>query len=387
MVLYNIGIWFYSIVIHIAAPFSSKARLWVDGRKGWKGKLQKAFIETDRIFWFHCASLGEFEQGRPLIEAIKNKDSDIKILLTFYSPSGYEIRKDYIHADLIMYLPSDRKKNVKAFLKILKPEKVIFIKYEFWFNYISRLQELQIPVYLVSGIFRQGHYFFKSYGRKFLEKLAGFDHLFVQDMQSEKLLRDSGLRNVSISGDTRFDRVFEISQKSEELPLLKKFKGRNKLIIGGSTWPPEEEIICRYINEHEGNEKWIIAPHEIGEAHISKIEKLLQKNVIRYSEADNNTVHTYKVLIIDNIGILSSAYRYGDIAVIGGGFGKGIHNVLEPASWGLPVLFGPVHLKFREALELIAEGGAFSPGCNNIIHSAIVVRIEFDKIVLAHLSA
>ncbi len=362
MILYNIGIWFYTLAIHIAALFNGKARLWVKGRKGWKEKLSSAFVAEDRVFWFHCASLGEFEQGRPAIEAIKEKDPGIKILLTFYSPSGYEIRKNYKHASLVMYLPSDRPGNVKAFLNIIKPEKVIFIKYEFWFNYIRRIQDLQIPLYLVSGIFRPGHYFFKAYGKKFLRMLAGFTHLFVQDQQSEQLLRERGLINVSLSGDTRFDRVFAISQLAEELDLIKVFKGNSKLVIGGSTWHPDEEIICRYINVAGGDEKWIIAPHEIGEAHLAKIENLLEVSKLRYSKAENCNLHDYKVLIIDNIGLLSSAYRYGDMAVIGGGFGKGIHNVLEPASWGLPVLFGPNHVKFREALDLLSEGGAFSFG-------------------------
>jgi len=360
MMLYNIGIWFYSLAIHIAAIFNEKARLWVRGRRGWKEKLYDAFSKNDRVYWFHCASLGEFEQGRPVIEGLKIREPEIKILLTFYSPSGYEIRRNYEHADLIMYLPADYPSNARSFLSIVKPEKVIFIKYEFWFNYIKQLRKQSIPLYLVSGIFRPGHYFFKFYGKRFLKALKDFEHLFVQDSQSESLLREHGVERITTGGDTRFDRVYEISQKAQELPLLKEFKGNMSLVIGGSTWPPDEEIICKYINDSKTDERWIIAPHEIGESHIAMIENLLSVAVIRYSAAKGKSLDAFKVLIIDNIGILSSAYRYGDIAVIGGGFGKGIHNVLEPASWGLPVLFGPEHIKFREALVLIKAGGAFS---------------------------
>jgi len=360
MLLYNIGIRLYLLFITIASLFNQKARLWLRGRKGWKENIKNRFSKTDRVFWFHCASLGEFEQGRPLIEMIKIRDPSIKILLTFFSPSGYQVRKDYGMADYVMYLPADTRNNARLFVNLVKPDAAIFIKYEFWYNYLETLREASIPSYLVSGIFRKDQLFFRWYGLRFLKVVKGFTKLFVQDGDSEKLLRAYGVERVILSGDTRFDRVFDIAKKSDKLEILESFCPTRDAIIAGSTWPAEEDIICRYINESTDRTRWIIAPHEIDDDHIASIERKLRVKSIRYSEASESDPSDFDVLIIDNIGLLSSAYRYGKLAVIGGGFGRGIHNVLEPASWGLPVLFGPNHLKFREAVDLLSSGGAFT---------------------------
>ena len=358
--IYTIGIRLYSFSIRIASLFNSRARLWIKGRRNWKAKLEQAFPEPGRTWWFHCASLGEFEQGRPLIEAIRKREPGVRILLTFFSPSGYEVRKNYEHADHIMYLPADTPSNVKYFLDTVKPDAALIIKYEFWFNYLAGLQQRGIRHYLVSGIFRNGQYFFRPSGRHFLKYLKGFSHFFVQDKESEELLRENDITNVTVSGDTRFDRVYEISRSSSEQEKVKNFCNKNKVIIAGSSWPAEEEMICRFINESPGDELWIIAPHEIGDDHIGAIGNKLTVPFIKYSEYDPGTSDIYRVMIIDNIGLLSSIYRYGDLAIIGGGFGRGIHNILEPASWGLPVIFGPNHHKFREAKEMLTTGGAFT---------------------------
>ncbi len=379
MVLYNIAIRFYIFSIYIVSPFNKKASLWLKGRKGWKDGLKSRFNKSDRVFWVHCASLGEFEQGRPVIEMIKERDPSIKIFLTFFSPSGYQVRKDYEMADYIMYLPADTRNNARLFVNLVKPDAALFIKYEFWYNYLETLQEASIPSYLVSGIFRKEQLFFRWYGLRFLKVLRGFTEMFVQDGDSEKLLRDHGIERVRVSGDTRFDRVFDIAGKSAELEILKLFCVNRDAIIAGSSWPAEEDMICRYINLSSDKRKWLIAPHEIDAEHILSIENKLELKSIRYSAAVGENTDDYKVLIIDNIGILSSAYRYGRIAIIGGGFGRGIHNILEPASWGLPVLFGPNHSKFREAKELLSSGGAFTFSDNRQFTEILDNLLNNDK--------
>lgn len=360
MLLYNTGIRLYLILIRIASLFSEKAKLWLRGRRGWKKNIEGRFSEDEKVIWVHCASLGEFEQGRPLIEKIKEKEPDVKILLTFFSPSGYEIRKDYEKADLVMYLPADTRNNARQFIDLVKPEAAIFIKYEFWYNYLGALQDASIPTYLVSGIFRKEQMFFRWYGLRFLKILMGFTMIFVQSEESEKLLLKYGIERVRVCGDTRFDRVYEIAKNSPALDIPGKFCGMRGAIIAGSSWPPEEDMICRYINEGGHKLKWIIAPHEIGGDHIASIESKLSVKSLRYSNASMSDLAAFDVLIIDNIGLLSSIYRYGILAVVGGGFGRGIHNVLEPASWGLPVMFGPRYSKFKEAVDLLAAGAAFS---------------------------
>ncbi len=358
--LYTLGIIIYTLAIRLVSPFNRKAALWVRGRKGWKKQITGKFSLTDTVYWFHCASLGEFEQGRPVIELIKKKMPEVKILLTFFSPSGYEIRKNFESADLVMYLPADRPRNVRYFIKQANPAKAVFIKYEFWYNYLSELHRQSVPVYLISGVFRSSQHFFKFTGKYFLNHLKQFNHFFVQDRESENILLKAGIRQVTVSGDTRFDRVYSISQLAAGNPLLANFKAENRLVVAGSSWPRDEEIITRYINTKQTDAKWIFAPHEVDDAHIIQLEKLLKVPVIRYSEAGDADLSAYMVLIIDSIGLLSSVYKYADISVIGGGFGKGIHNILEPATWGIPVIFGPNHNKFNEANELVKTGGAMT---------------------------
>jgi 3-deoxy-D-manno-octulosonic-acid transferase len=370
--LYNISIYTYLFAIHVASLFNVKARLWVNGRKN-IFKLLELEIRNFRsnnqhpasdLIWIHCASLGEFEQGRPLIEKLKIKDENIKFILTFFSPSGYEVRKNYKNADLIFYLPIDTPGNAKQFLKIVKPKAAIFVKYEFWFNYLEELKRLTIPTYLVSGIFRKNHYFFKVYGEWYRKQLNSFTYFFLQDEYSKELLYSAGFKNCTISGDTRFDRVAEIAKSVSSIPVIDQFKENNKILILGSTWPEDEKLISEWTkssNFQDKKIKLIIAPHEINEEHIvSIIRQFSDFSVLRFSKADEKNLGEAKILIIDNIGMLSSVYQYGSIAYIGGGFGKGIHNILEAATFNLPVIFGPNYGKFIEAKELIQLGGAFS---------------------------
>jgi 3-deoxy-D-manno-octulosonic-acid transferase len=359
---YLTGIKIYYLLIAIASMFNPKARFWIRGRKGIFNKLEQELSSNEKIAWFHCASLGEFEQGRPLIEAFKEKYNDYKILLTFYSPSGYEIRKNYEGADYIYYLPLDTPQNAKQFLNIVNPKVVFFIKYEFWYFFIKEIGKREIPLFLVSGIFRKKQRFFKKYAIRSKKMLSYFKLFFVQNEDSAQLLKSIGLENVEVTGDTRFDRVYTIAKSSKNLPLIENFKGNNKLLIAGSTWKPDEDLLIKYINESKSDLKVIIAPHEIHLENITRIIKSINANLksLKYSEANNENISNTKVLIIDNIGLLSSLYKYGDIAYIGGGFGKGIHNILEAATFGMPLLFGPNYLKFKEAVDLKKQGGAIS---------------------------
>jgi 3-deoxy-D-manno-octulosonic-acid transferase len=361
VLLYNLFIRLYQGGIYFASIFgNSKAKLWINGRKNVFEKLREQLQSQEKLIWVHVASLGEFEQGRPLIESIREQHADYKILLTFFSPSGYEVRKNYSGADYISYLPMDTASNAKQLLDLINPEKVLFIKYEFWYHYLSELKKRNIPVYLCSANFREDQLFFKSWGRWYGQWLNFFKHFFVQTESSRKLLSSIGFTNVTITGDTRFDRVYAIALKAKEIPEIKTFIGDFPGFIAGSTWEPDEEIISRYINETTSNVKYIIAPHEVHTSHIEKLEKLIVKKTIRYSAWKERQENDFDVLIIDNIGMLSSLYRYGKVAYIGGGFGKGIHNILEACVFGLPVIFGPNHLKFQEAVDLIREGAAFS---------------------------
>ncbi len=356
-ILYNIGIHFYTILLKIISPINSKAFLWISGRKNWEADLKKKIDPADRNIWIHCASLGEFEQGRPLIEMIKKVKPGYRILLTFFSPSGYEIRKNYDMADHVCYLPADTPGNAENFIRMVNPAMVIFVKYEFWNNYILALARNKVPLYLISGIFRPGQHFFKWYGTFFRKVLSAFNYFFVQDERSEELLRSIGIGNVAVTGDTRFDRVVEIAAEAREIPVLEEFRGGGKLFLAGSSWPGDEEIIARYINNHPGAMKWVFAPHVIDAGNISRLESLFRVKVSRFSRFTPGDAGA-EVLIIDNIGMLASAYRYACIAEIGGGFGAGIHNVLEAACWGVPVLFGSRYREFREAVDLVELGGA-----------------------------
>ncbi|MBU8891965.1 MAG: 3-deoxy-D-manno-octulosonic acid transferase [Bacteroidales bacterium] len=373
-IFYLFGIRIYFVLIAIASVFNEKARFWIKGRKGIFRKLKQEINSESKIAWFHCASLGEFEQGRPVIESFKEKYVKYKILLTFYSPSGYEIRKRYENADYIFYLPLDTPKNAKRFLNIVNPSIVFFVKYEFWFYFIKEIGKREIPLYLISGIFRKEQRFFKKYGRKSEELLRNFKHFFVQNDESKRLLAGINLNNVSVTGDTRFDRVYSIAENSKKLPLIEKFKDKSLVLVAGSTWKPDEEILLRYFNESNNKLKLIIAPHEIHHENIVRITKLILPNLktLKYSDANSENISTAQVLIIDSIGMLSSLYNYGDIAYIGGGFGKGIHNTLEAATFGVPLLFGPNYKKFQEAVDLINLGGA----CSVSGHEALKDKIE-----------
>lgn len=358
-ILYQLAIQFYTFSIRIAALFNPKAKLWTSGRKDIFEKLeQKLAGNTHPLIWLHCASLGEFEQGRPIIEALKEQLPDTRILLTFFSPSGYEIRKNYAEADYIFYLPADTIGNAKRFIKIANPKAVIFVKYEFWFNYIQQLNKNNIPIVIVSAIFRPTQYFFKSYGGWFRKGLAKINHFYVQTEESAALLQSIGITQVTVSGDTRFDRVASIAAQCKSFPLIEQFKGDHKIFLAGSSWPADESLINALYHENP-DLKYIIAPHEVHEEHIKAIEKLFSGATLRYSQATATNIAQAKVLIIDSIGILSHLYQYAHIAYIGGAFGKGLHNILEAATFGKPIIFGPNYEKFKEAKDLIANGGAF----------------------------
>ncbi len=359
--VYNTGIRAYTSAIKTASIFNNKAKLWVDGRKNIFTKLEADFKQnTAKIIWIHAASLGEFEQGRPLIEELKQKFPEKKILLTFFSPSGFEIRKNYEKADYIYYLPADTPKNANKFIEIVKPETVYFIKYEFWQNYLFTLYKQKIPTYLVSGIFRKEQMFFNKSGKSYRKVLNYFTHLFVQNKTSLDLLKSIDINNVTISGDTRFDRVIDIANKTIELKKVAEFCDNKQIIIAGSSWQPDEELLAKYLNSTKFDIKLIIAPHEIKEQNIARIKKSINKNILLYSDMENSIPKDYDVLIINNIGLLSSLYKYANIAYIGGGFGVGIHNILEAATFGKPIVFGPKYKKFKEAVDLINLEAAFS---------------------------
>lgn len=357
--LYKIGIRVYFILVIIASPFNIKARRWIRGRRGMWRKLRSFIKSGDKVIWFHCASLGEFEQGRPLIEEIKNRKPEYKILLTFFSPSGYELRKNYYGADCITYMPLDTRFNAWRFMRLIKPELIFFIKYEFWYYFLRTAFKKKIPVYLISAKFRRDQVFFKWYGKWYRNVLYFFEHIFIQDEGSRRLLKLLGIENVTIAGDTRFDRVYQLSRRAVDYPYIKYFKGNAKIIVAGSTWEKDEQFLIRYINESCPDVKFIIAPHEISEKKVIQIIEKIEHPVVRYTDSEKNSYPSAKLMIIDTIGHLSAIYRYGEIAYIGGGFGKGIHNILEAATYGLPVVFGPNHQKFAEANDLIQKKAAF----------------------------
>lgn len=358
LIVYGIILRVYRLGIYVASLFNKKARLWIQGRKNLIKQIKEEIGTDEKIIWVHCASLGEFEQGRPVIEAIKKNRPSWKILLTFFSPSGYEIRKNYSGADYIFYLPLDTGKNAREFLQAVKPTTAIFVKYEFWYHYLKELKKNNIPAYLVSGIFRKKQWFFRWYGAFFRRILRSFNFLFVQNQESARLLKSIGILQCSVAGDTRFDRVYDIAMNAKPNVVIEKFTGRIKVIVAGSTWKQDEELLIKYINDSEKKVRWIIAPHEIHKENILRIRKEIEKSSVTYSTLIKNPDIRAEVLIIDNIGILSSIYRHGNIAYVGGGFGKGIHNILEPATFGMPVVFGPNYKKFREACELVEKGGA-----------------------------
>ncbi len=357
--LYNLVIFLYDLAVHLAAPFSRKPRKMMKGHWVVYELLRQQIDNDARYIWFHAASLGEFEQGRPLIERIRAKYPAFKILLTFFSPSGYEVRKNYRGADIVCYLPFDKPRNVRKFLNITHPEVAFFIKYEFWKNYLDELHRRGIPAYSVSSIFRRDQIFFKWYGGTYRHVLKNFEHLFVQNEASKRYLAKIGIDKVTVVGDTRFDRVLQIREEAKELPLVEAFKGNNTFtLVAGSSWSPDEDLFIEYFNTHP-EMKLIIAPHVIDEAHLVEIVSKLKRPYMRYSRADEQNVLRADCLIMDCFGLLSSVYRYGEAAYIGGGFGAGIHNTLEAAVYGIPVLFGPRHEKFMEAQQLLEKKGAY----------------------------
>lgn len=363
--IYNIVIYLYLFGVAVYSLFNEKVRkMWRGEREAFRILREKVDPEA-RYVWFHAASLGEFEQGRPLMEQLRREHPEYKILLTFFSPSGYEVRKNYEGADIICYLPLDTITNARRFLRTVRPVMAFFIKYEFWYNYLHILKHRGIPTYSVSSIFRPDQVFFKWYGRQYGGVLKCFTRFFVQNEQSRDLLATIGITDVTITGDTRFDRVLQIKEQAKQLSVVEQFLGdAPRVFVAGSSWPPDEEIFIRYFNEHR-DWKLIIAPHVIGEDHLQQIEKLLQgRKVVRYTEAGQATapLSTYEVLMINCFGLLSSIYRYGTVTYIGGGFGVSIHNTVEAAVWGKPVIFGPENQKFQEAQELKACGGGLEIG-------------------------
>ena len=431
--LYNIAIWFYCLAVRVVAMFNPKVRLMWQGEQGAFDKIEENIVDGDRVVWVHAASLGEFEQGRPLIEKLKRDNPEYKILLTFFSPSGYEVRKNYAGADVIVYLPLDTPRNARRFVELVKPEKVVFVKYEFWLNYLGELRKNGVDTYIISAIFRSNQVFFKWYGGIFREGLKAFKKMFVQNEESKELLKGIGVENVIVAGDTRFDRVADIAAAAKKLEIVESFVGmRNGIplspsdsspnlgeqlvahnlgeqllevqereflpvLVVGSSWGPDEDLLARYINERAGRMKMIIAPHEVHEERIKELtEKLtckyalytdIQKEITNVSQqstvngqqalnpsaslvplkqgdnkmcAANLTLNSLDVLVVNTIGVLSSVYQYGQVAYIGGGFGVGIHNTLEAAAWGMPVVFGPNYHKFQEAKELIECGAGQS---------------------------
>lgn len=360
MWLYDFFMSLYAWVIRLVGLKYEKARLWSEGRKGLFEHMRAKIDPKARIVWLHVASLGEFEQGRPIIEEIRRSHPEYKILLTFFSPSGYEIRKNYAGADYIFYLPIDTRRNVRQFLDIAHPEVAIFVKYEFWLNMLTELRRRRIRTFVVSSIFRRNSVFFRFYGGPWRDALETFEVLFVQNEESKRLLAELGFDNVTIAGDTRFDRVAEIARSAKRVELIERFKGDQKLFIAGSTWGPDEELLIPLMNENP-TLKFIIAPHEMDEGRIAHLMEATKGGAVRYTQCTaESDLKEKQLLILDTVGILASAYGSASWGYIGGGFGVGIHNTLEAATFGLPIAFGPKYQKFKEACDLLSLGAARS---------------------------
>ena len=361
---YNLFILLYNFAILLASPFYEKAKLWRNGRKNIFPQLEAA-CSGKKIIWLHCASLGEYEQGKPLIEKWRAEKPDYQILVTFFSPSGYEVRKNDKTADFVFYLPIDTPRNAKRFLDAVKPKAAIFVKYEYWYNYMKQLKIRNIPFYYVSAIFFPNQHFFKWYGGWFRKQLTAATHFYVQDKNSEKLLQSIDIKQVTISGDTRFDRVNRIAKENVAVPEIEGFKENSKLLIAGSTWQPDEHILAELFPEISNEYKLVIAPHLIDKEHIKSIQKLFaDKKTVLFTEKEGKNLSEYEVFIIDTIGLLNKMYKYADVAHIGGGFETGLHNTLEAAVFGIPVFFGPHYSRFNEAVQLVAREAAFP------VHSA-----------------
>jgi 3-deoxy-D-manno-octulosonic-acid transferase len=356
-IVYTFSIKLYSLLIWIVSAFNPKAAKWVNGRKDVFSKMAEKNQSDQKWIWFHAASLGEFEQGRPLIEAIKERWPHYKILLTFFSPSGYEVRKNYAFADCISYLPEDTPSNAKKLANLFDLKAVFFIKYEFWFNYLNEAKNRKIPLFFVSAKFRPSQYFFSFYGAWFRTQLRAVNHFFVQDETSLKLLKSIRIDKSTIVGDTRFDRVMKLAQQAGKFPVVEHFKKDKPLIVIGSSWPSDEKLLFPVFEKLPEEYKIIVAPHDISTKHIEDIEKKLGNKAVLFT--DYNYKNNYKILIINNIGILSQLYQYADFAYVGGGFGSAIHNIQEAVTFGCPVIIGPKHENFTEAVQLIKLGGVF----------------------------
>ncbi len=375
-ILYNLAIYIASLILQIVAFFNSKIGLFVNGRKNVFSDLEKVITEHDATIWIHSASLGEFEQGLPIIEKLKFEYPDYKIVVSFFSPSGFEVIKHTSKVDIVTYLPLDTPKNARRFIKILQPRIAIFIKYEIWPNMINELSNNSIPILLISAIFKSNQIYFKWYGKLMRNALQKFSHIFVQDGESEKLLRSIGLENTTINGDTRFDRVSEFRQQDNSLEFMDRFKQDYPCLVMGSTWPKDEEILLDYINTSSHKIKYVIAPHEIKTKEIERLRESIHKNNILLSESSENDIGNAEILIVDTIGLLTKIYSYADIAYVGGAFTKGLHNTLEPAVFGVPVIIGPDFSGFKEAEELVALKGIFP-----ITNKADFTKLA-DKLIL-----
>jgi len=359
--LYNIVIQITGSLLNLIALFNSKIKLFIEGRKIVFTTIEQKIKPSDKTIWFHAASLGEYEQGLPVIEKIKEKYPQHKIVLTFFSPSGYEVRKNNTVADATVYLPLDTKKNAKRFLNLVHPDMVFFIKYEYWLNYLNELNKLKTPTYLISGIFREQQMFFKWYGGFYRKALDTFTYFFVQNEGSKKLLEQLGKTNVAVSGDTRFDRVAAILEKDNDLDYISQFKNNTLTIVVGSSWPKDEALLLDFINSNTLNVKFIIAPHNIKSDQIEQLKNSITKKTVLFSEMQGKNLADFDVFIIDTVGILTKIYSYADIAFVGGGFGNpGVHNLLEPATFGVPIIIGPNYSHFAEAIALVNMGGCIS---------------------------
>lgn len=379
--LYNIVVFLASQTVKILALFSPKIKLFVDGRKTVFETLSRKINPEDKTIWFHAASLGEFEQGLPVMEKIRTRYPNHKIVVTFFSPSGYEVRKNNTIADATVYLPLDTKSNAKQFLKLVHPDMVFFIKYEYWPNYLNELKKSSIKTYLISGIFRKDQAFFKWYGGFYRNALKSFDYFFVQNESSKSLVQQIGFNNVKVSGDTRFDRVVAILERDNSLEPIRQFKNDTLTIVIGSSWPKDENLLVDYINNTNRNVKFIFAPHNIKAEQILELKNSISKKAVLFSEKENTDLSGYDVLIVDNIGMLTKIYSYADIAYVGGGFGNpGIHNILEPATFGIPIVVGPNFSHFAEAVALVHQEGCISVSNQNELDDTFSNLISNDDI-------
>lgn len=373
MWFYNLGIVIYTILIRLVSPFYPKARQWSEGRRGMIERMSVDMADAENVVWIHVSSLGDFEQGRPLVDYVKANYPDYKILLTFFSPAGYEVRKNYPNADYVYYIPADTRREVCRFLDVVRPKVVVFVKYEFWLNMLIELRNRNIRTFIVSSIFRKNSIFFNPFGGIWRKALHSFETLFVQDEASKRLLAEIGVTNVVVAGDTRFDRVIAIAESAERVDVVEQFKGGSRLFVAGSTWGRDEEILLPLIN---GNPdiKFVVAPHEMDEGRIERLLREVKGGAVRYTQLEQSNFADKQVLILDTIGLLSRVYGSADWAYVGGGFGAGIHNTLEAVVYGLPVAFGPKYRKFKEACDLI------SLGVGKSVADSAELKIWFDTL-------